>query len=98
MKAYATYFACFLTFAHRFFAPLIIAALPAAERTRFFAPTTSRSADCPKAFAAVRTPFNWWFSLLSCFSSSSTSYWPMLLSAITGTVSLARCHGVTSNC
>jgi hypothetical protein len=30
----ATFFACALTFAHRFFAALAIAALPAADRTR----------------------------------------------------------------
>jgi hypothetical protein len=32
----ATFFACALTFAHRFFAALAIAALPAADNTRFF--------------------------------------------------------------
>jgi hypothetical protein len=42
-----TFFACFLTFAHRFFAALTIAPLPAADRTRLFAPTTSRSAEWP---------------------------------------------------
>src|SRR5580704_9736162 len=69
----ATFFACFLTFAHRFFAPLIIAALPAADRTRFFTPLTSRSAECPRAFAAARTPLNWEFRLLSCFSNFLSS-------------------------
>ena len=54
----ATFFACFLTFAHRFFAAFTIAALPAADRTRFFTPTTSRSAEPPNAFAAARTPLN----------------------------------------
>jgi hypothetical protein len=39
----ATFFACFLTFAHRFFAAFTIAALPAADKTRFFTPTTSCS-------------------------------------------------------
>jgi hypothetical protein len=34
MKAYANFFACFLTFAHRFFAAFAIAALPAADKTR----------------------------------------------------------------
>jgi hypothetical protein len=55
----ATFFACFLTFAHRFFAAFTIAALPAADKTRFFTPTTSRSAEPPNAFAAERTPFSW---------------------------------------
>jgi hypothetical protein len=32
----ATFFACFLTFAHRFFAAFANAALPAADKTRFF--------------------------------------------------------------
>jgi hypothetical protein len=45
------FFACFLTVAHRFFAAFAIAALPAADRTRFFTPTTSRSAEPPNAFA-----------------------------------------------
>jgi hypothetical protein len=39
------FFACFFTFAHRFFAAFAIAALPAAERTRFFAPFTSTAAE-----------------------------------------------------
>jgi hypothetical protein len=55
----ATFFAFFLTFAHRSFAAFTIAALPAADRTRFFTPTTSRSAECPNAFAAARTPLSW---------------------------------------
>jgi hypothetical protein len=55
----ATFFACFLTFAHLFFAAFTIAALPAADKTRFFAPMTSRSAECPRAFAAARTPLSW---------------------------------------
>jgi hypothetical protein len=50
---------CALTFAHRFFAALAIAALPAADKTRFFALTTSLSAEWPKAFAAARIPVNW---------------------------------------
>jgi hypothetical protein len=41
----ATFFACPFTFAHRFFAALEIAALPAADNTRFFAPFTSTAAD-----------------------------------------------------
>jgi hypothetical protein len=57
---YATAFlVCALTFAHRFFAALAIAALPAADKTRFFALTTSLSAEWPKAFAAARIPVNW---------------------------------------
>ena len=52
------FFACFLTFAHRFFAALIIAALPAADKTRFFTPRTSRSAEPPNALAAARTPLD----------------------------------------
>jgi hypothetical protein len=63
----AVFFACLLTFAHRFFAAFTIAALPAADKTRFFAPTTSRSAEPPNAFAAARTPLNWEFSLPNCF-------------------------------
>ena len=47
---HATFFTCFLTFAHRFFAAFAIAALPAADKTRFFTPTTSRSAEPPNAF------------------------------------------------
>ena len=51
---YATFFACFLTFAHLFLAAFTIAALPAADKTRFLTPTTSRSAGPPNAFAAAR--------------------------------------------
>jgi hypothetical protein len=43
LKLLRSYFACFLTFAHRFFAAFTIAALPAADKTRFFTPTTSLS-------------------------------------------------------
>ena len=39
----ATFFACFLTFAHLFLAALAIPARPAADKTRFFMPTISRS-------------------------------------------------------
>jgi hypothetical protein len=39
------FFACFLTFAQRFFAALTIAARPAAERTRFFATDISFCAE-----------------------------------------------------
>jgi hypothetical protein len=46
------FFACFLTFAHRFFAAFDISALPAADRTRFFTPTISRSIEWPKAFCS----------------------------------------------
>jgi DNA-binding NarL/FixJ family response regulator len=38
-----TFFACFLTFAHLFLAALAIPARPAADKTRFFMPTISRS-------------------------------------------------------
>ena len=65
----ATFFACFLTFAHLFFAALAIAALPAADKMRFFAPMTSRSAEPLNAFAAARTPLNLSCSFLNCFSS-----------------------------
>ena len=58
-RHHATFFACFLTFAHRFFAAFTIAALPAADKTRFSTPTTSRSAEPPNAFAAARTPLSW---------------------------------------
>jgi hypothetical protein len=43
------FFARFLTFDHRFFAAFAIAALPAADKTRFLTPLTSGSAECPKA-------------------------------------------------
>jgi hypothetical protein len=52
----ATFFACFLTSSHLFFAAFDIAALPAAGKTRIFTPTTSRSAEPLNAFAAARTP------------------------------------------
>jgi hypothetical protein len=39
------FLACFLTFAHRFFAALTIAVRPAAERTRFFATDISSCAE-----------------------------------------------------
>jgi hypothetical protein len=45
LKLLRSYFACFLTFAHRFFAALIIAALPAADKTRFFASIASLSTE-----------------------------------------------------
>jgi hypothetical protein len=48
------FFTFFLIFAHRFFAAFEIAALPAADNTRFFAPFTSTVAECPSAFAANR--------------------------------------------
>lgn len=52
----AILFSRFLTFAHLFFAALTIAALPAADNTRFFTPTTSRSAEEPNALAAAQRP------------------------------------------
>jgi hypothetical protein len=58
----AAFFACFLTFAHRFFAPLIFAALPAADKTRFFtlfsSRFTCRFVELPNASAAEANPFN----------------------------------------
>jgi len=69
----ATFFACFLTLAHRFFAAFTIAALPAAAKTRFFTPTSSRSAVLPTAFAAAWTPFNWCCNFPSCFLSFFSS-------------------------
>jgi hypothetical protein len=54
----ASFFASALTFAHRFLAALAIFALPAADRTRFFTPVSSRFVESPKAFAAARTPLN----------------------------------------
>jgi hypothetical protein len=45
-------------FAHLFFAALAIAALPAADKTRFFTPITSRSAEPPNAIAAARIPLS----------------------------------------
>jgi|SRR5580704_3204234 hypothetical protein len=44
----------FLTLARLFFAAFAFAALPAADKTRFFTPTTSRSAEPPNAFAEPR--------------------------------------------
>ena len=41
-----------------FFAAFAIAALPAADKTRFLTPPTSGPAECPKVFAAARTPLN----------------------------------------
>jgi hypothetical protein len=52
-RHHGTFFACFLTFAHRFFAAFTIADLPA-DKTPFFTPTTSRSAEPPNAFAFLR--------------------------------------------
>jgi hypothetical protein len=71
---YATAFlACALTFAHRFFAALAIAARPAADKTRFLTTATSRSAEWPRAFAAARTPLNWRCNLTNCFPSFLSS-------------------------
>jgi hypothetical protein len=42
-RSYATFRARNFTFAHHFFVALMIAARPAADKTRFFAPKTSRS-------------------------------------------------------
>ena len=57
-----TFLACFLTFAHRFFAALAIAALPAADKTRFFTTFSSRFTcrlvELPNASAAEANPFN----------------------------------------
>jgi hypothetical protein len=69
----ATFFACFRTFAHRLFAALTIAALPPVDKTRFFTPTTSRSAEPPNAFAAARTPLSLCCTLSNCFSSFLSS-------------------------
>jgi hypothetical protein len=52
-----TLFACFLTFDHRFFAALTIAARPAADETRFLTTLISLPVESPNAFAAARTPF-----------------------------------------
>jgi hypothetical protein len=58
----ATFFACFLTFAHRFFVAFTIAALPAADKTRFLTPRSSRFTcrfvELPNASAAEANPFN----------------------------------------
>jgi hypothetical protein len=69
----AAFRACALTFAQRFFVAFTIAALPAADRTRFLTIVTSRPADWPNAFAAPRTRFNWCCSLPNCFSSFLSS-------------------------
>jgi hypothetical protein len=52
----ATFFACALAFAHRFFAALAIAARPAADKTRFFTTFSSRFVESPKALAAASKP------------------------------------------
>ena len=59
-KAYypTVFVACFLTFAHRFFAALAIAALPAADKTRFFTTFISLLVESAKAFAAASKPLN----------------------------------------
>src|SRR6266403_884501 len=57
----------FLTFDHRFFAALIIAARPAADKTRFLTTLISLPVESPNAFSAARTPFNWCCSLCNCF-------------------------------
>jgi hypothetical protein len=51
----ATFFACALNFAHRFFVALPILALAEADSTRFFTTFSSFPAESPKAFAAART-------------------------------------------
>jgi hypothetical protein len=50
---YADFFFAALDFAHRFFAAFAIAALPAADRTRFFAPLTSTVDDYRSAFVTI---------------------------------------------
>jgi hypothetical protein len=73
-ETYATaFFACFLTLAQRFRAAAAIFARPASDSTRFFTASTSRSAECPNAFAAVRTPSNCPCSLCNCFSNFFSS-------------------------
>src|SRR5882724_3946301 len=60
MSAITSYlFACARNFAHRFFAAFEIFAFAAADNTRFLIPTISRLVVSPSAFAAARTPFNW---------------------------------------
>jgi hypothetical protein len=49
------FFACFLTFTHRFFAAFTIAALPVADRTRFFTPLKG---DWRKDFLAATAKQN----------------------------------------
>jgi hypothetical protein len=53
--AYATFFARAPTFAHRFFADFAIAALPAADSTRFLTPLKG---DCRKACLAAKAKEN----------------------------------------
>ena len=53
-RHHATFFACFLTFAHLFLAAFATAALPVADGTRFFTPTTSRSAEPPGRSHSIR--------------------------------------------
>jgi hypothetical protein len=49
----AAFFACALTFAHRFFAALAIAARPAADSTRFFTLFSSLFVESPKALPLI---------------------------------------------
>lgn len=53
--AFFAFYACFLIFARRFFAAFAIAALPAADRTRFLTPLKG---DFWKAFLAARAKEN----------------------------------------
>jgi hypothetical protein len=49
----ATFFACALNFAQRFFVALAIAAPPVADSTRFFTTLISLLVESPRAFAAA---------------------------------------------
>jgi hypothetical protein len=46
-----------------------ILAHAAANKTRFFTAVNSRFVEWPKAFAAIRTPFNWFCNSASCVPS-----------------------------
>src|SRR5260370_1167064 len=84
---FMAFFACARTLAHRFLAAFAIFALPAAERTRFFIPDSSRPGEFPNAFPAARTPSNCFCNLPNCFSSFRSS---RLLAARMFTESSAR--------
>src|SRR5260370_35306336 len=70
---FMAFFACARTLAHRFLAAFAIFALPAAERTRFFIPDSSRPGEFPNAFPAARTPSNCFRNLPQSFSSLRSS-------------------------
>jgi hypothetical protein len=75
----AVFFACFLTFAHRFFAAFAIAALPAADSTRFLTPLKG---DCRKAFLVAKAKEN--LTQRSATESNNRKVTPMVENIISG--------------